>query len=118
MTDDINPSAVQQHSKQPKIITFAEPRVLFLRDKYGRVDRHEFWGETSRSRVAGGKHPWSMCKYAKAGYSLATEQAYEEYVWACRNKHNIIRKLERFDTDYAVWSKIAELIGYAEEPER
>ncbi len=114
MTDDDNPSAVQQLSKQSKITVFEVPRIIFLRDKGGHVNRHEFWGETKRSWI-GGFRGGRQIKFLKAEYAVVTEESHQEYLWVCRNKYKITSKLDSFDPDYAIWAKIAELIGYAEE---
>ena len=51
--------------------------------------------------------------------SKSRQEQYRQRYWLLTNRPEIQRLLTAHHcSDYAVWSKIAELIGYAEEPQQ
>ncbi len=92
------------------------PRKMWLRKKHTNYMREfDIIGETSRSWLEG--YRFRPDKYSKRDYEACAEAEYREWQWANRNRHKIGNFIQYDQLPPATLRKIAELIGYVEQPD-
>jgi hypothetical protein len=90
------------------------PKTVWLTSEGGWPSKSRLIGETTRSWVSGTGR--CLRKWAKCDYKIIPEEEALELQWANENRYKIGRNIQHGRHTAEQLRRVAEIIGYTEEP--